>query len=96
MEFPGREAPEEAFTRHRDNFGRLLVWAYMGEVDFQQQMIRDGFSPYFFKYGRAEFGSHDDRYSEAERQAQADHIGVWNQVEVNGSEMRNYAALAVW
>ena len=49
------------------------------------------------KYGHAEFADHRRRYIDAERAAQAAHIGVWNQVAVNGSETRNYATLgACW
>ena len=58
-------------------------------------MIRKGFSPYFTKYGYAHSSRHD-RYDAAEREAQSRHVGVWNQVAVNGSEIRNYAALGIW
>ncbi len=96
LEFAGTEPIDEALARYRDNFGRLLVWVYVEEKDFQEQMIREGFSPYFNKYGRADFAGHDQRYTHAERVAQSNHVGVWNQLEVNGSEMRNYALLHVW
>jgi micrococcal nuclease len=96
LEFAGNEPLEVCLTRYRDNFGRLLVWAYRGEDDFQEHMIREGYSPYFTKYGFADFESHHARYLRAQRAAQAAHVGVWNQAEVNGSEMRNYALLGVW
>jgi micrococcal nuclease len=57
-------------------------------------MIEEGFSPYFTKYGNAVF--HHDTYRDAERRAQQQHIGVWDQIAANGSEMRNYAALGAW
>jgi micrococcal nuclease len=59
-------------------------------------MIKAGFSPYFTKYGHAELVGHRNRYVAAERAAQAAHIGVWDQVTVNGSEMRNYGLLGTW
>ena len=59
-------------------------------------MIRAGYSPYFTKYGYADFPDHHARYTAAERDAQCAHIGVWDQVTVNGSEQRNYALLGVW
>ncbi len=96
LEFAGTEPPEEALKLYRDNFGRLLVYAYKDEQDFQEHMIRLGFSPYFTKYGFADFAGHHARYLAAQREAQAADIGVWNQVAVNGSEMRNYALLGVW
>lgn len=96
LEFAGTEPPEEALKLYRDNFGRLLVWAYRDGEDFQEHMIARGFSPYFTKYGFADFAGHHARYLAAQRQAQAADVGVWNQVAVNGSEMRNYALLGVW
>lgn len=96
LEFPGIEAFDECLVRYRDNYGRLLVFVHLGNVDFQEHMIRLGYSPYFNKYGHADFDEHRRRYLAAERAAQGDHIGVWNQIEVNGSQMRDYATLGVW
>jgi len=82
--------------RYRDNFGRLLVFLHREEMDHQEHMITAGYSPYFTKYGHAAFADHRRRYTAAERAAQAAHVGVWDQVTVNGSEMRNYARLTTW
>ena len=94
LEFPGTESVEVALERYRGNFGRLLVYLHKDGVDFQEMMIREGYSPYFVKYGNADF--HHDRYRAAEREAQQRGIKVWNQIEENGSEIRNYAALGTW
>lgn len=59
-------------------------------------MIREGYSPYFTKYGSANFPGNHKRYSNAERAAQMAHIGVWNQLAVNGKEQRNYSSLSTW
>ncbi len=96
LEFPGTEPLEECLIRHRDNFGRLLVFAHTQRGDFQEHMIAAGYSAYFNKYGHADFASHHAIYLAAERAAQAAHLGVWDQVTVNGSEMRNYATLGAW
>ncbi len=96
LEFAGNESVEECLRRYRDNFGRLLGWLHHGELDVQEHMIRKAFSPYFTKYGFADFPGHHQRYTAAERDAQVAHIGLWDQVGVNGSEMRNYALLGVW
>ncbi len=96
LEFPGNDPVDVALNRYRGNFGRLLVYVYKGGVDFQETMIREGFSPYFNKYGNAVFAGHVERYVAAERDAQAQHVGVWDQIAVNGSEIRNYAALKTW
>jgi len=96
IEFPGAEPVVEAIKKHRGNFGRLLVFVYREGVDFQETMIREGFSPYFVKYGNARFTTNHERYTRAERHAQRQRIGVWDQIAVNGSVMRDYAALGTW
>lgn len=96
LEFPGTEPIQECLQRYRDNYGRPLVYVYKNGTDFQEAMIREGYSPYFTKYGYAHFQSHNHRYREAERQAQADGIGIWNQLEVNGMKMRDYDSLCAW
>jgi micrococcal nuclease len=96
MEFPGNDDLATSLQKHRGNFGRLLVYVYRDGVDFQETMIREGFSPYFVKYGRAQFAGHHQRFTKAEQDAQRQRIGMWDQIAVNGSELRNYAALGTW
>lgn len=96
IEFPGTEPLEECLERYQGNYGRPLVYAHAEGVDYQELAIREGFSPYFTKYGYAHFDDHDRRYREAERRAQADGVGVWNQLAVNGAVMREYGPLTAW
>lgn len=97
VKFPGEEPPEVCWMKYRDNFGRPLVFVHDRDGrDVQEVMIAEGYSPYFTKYGYAEFEAHHQRYAAAERAAQGAHIGVWDQLTVNGQEARNYAALGVW
>jgi micrococcal nuclease len=109
LELPGTEPLFQGgsvSTEYLDNFGRLLAHVHTtqkleGTTDFTEAMISLGYSPYFTKYGRADFAGHDQRYREAERRAQMKHIGVWNQQLVNGvtnpsAAPRNYAQLSVW
>ncbi|MEL6599311.1 MAG: thermonuclease family protein [Pseudomonadota bacterium] len=100
----------EVGSQHIDNFGRLLAFVMLPEPveheglqinDYQELMIRKGFSPYFVKYGRAVHADLDARYADAERAAQTAHVGVWNQLEANGvtsedAAPRNYPQLTVW
>ncbi|AUV80871.1 nuclease [Salinigranum rubrum] len=96
LEFPGTESLAECLRRYRDNYGRLLVYVYVDGEDFQEHMIREGYSPYFTKYGYAAVQVNHERYREAEREAQANDRGVWNQFAVNGAEMRDYHGLSAW
>lgn len=83
-------------ARFRDNFGRLLALVFIDGKDFQQLMIEGGYSPYFCKYGNVRTKEYHRRYLAAERLAQSRRAGLWDQVAVNGSEQRNYAALGTW
>ena len=97
LEFPGDEPAKECLQRYRGNYGRLLVFVYLEDgTDFQEHMIKKGFSPYYMKYGYAALPDNHERYLQAEKEAQISNLGVWNQVEVNGSEVRNYGRLGVW
>ena len=97
LEFPGNEPVKECLQKYRGNYGRLLVFVYLDDgTDFQEHMIKKGFSPYFMKYGYAALPDNHERYMQAEKEAQISNLGVWNQVEVNGSEVRNYGRLGVW
>lgn len=96
IEFPGNDPLDVALERYRGNFGRLLVYVYFKGVDFTELMIRKGYSPYYTKYGNADFSGHHLRYIRAERQAQIHGLGVWDQISVNGSMINNYPALQTW
>jgi micrococcal nuclease len=109
MEFPGVEpalVDGEINVNYLDNYERPLAHVLLDEPadglsDLSEIMIRRGFSPYFVKYGRALRPDLDRRYAEAERAAQRDDLGVWNQFAANGvirpeDAPRNYARLSVW
>ncbi|MDF0600403.1 thermonuclease family protein [Psychromarinibacter sp. C21-152] len=109
IEFPGDEpaiVDDEINVTYLDNYQRPLGFVHLsnpvdGITDFTELMIRKGYSPYFVKYGRAVFAGHDARYAAAERAAQIDNIGVWNQLDANGAATpeaapRNYPRLMVW
>ncbi|MEM7456911.1 MAG: thermonuclease family protein [Planctomycetota bacterium] len=97
LEFPSDDPLDIALVKHRGNFGRLLVYVHrLDGVDFQEHMIRSGFSPYFEKYGYAASESLHSLYLEAEREAQSNHAGIWDQIGVNGSEINNYGSLKTW
>ncbi len=96
LEFPGTENTKVCLEKYRGNYGRLLAFVYHDGVDFQEVMIGEGYSPYFTKYGFASFKQNHERYIKAESLAQMAHVGVWNQVLVNGEVRRNYPLLSTW
>jgi micrococcal nuclease len=96
IEFPGHEPTKEALRRYRGGYGRLTVYIYKDGVDYQEAVIERGLSPYFVKYGYSNIVENHIRYQAAERRAQAMDAGIWNQVERNGSQLRNYKSLRTW
>ena len=96
LEFPGSEPIDECLEKYRGNYGRLLVYVWHKRILFQEHMIQAGYSPCFNKFGNAKFPGYHERFQQAERKAQADNLGVWDQYEVNGTIRRNYAALGTW
>ncbi|MGR3275903.1 thermonuclease family protein [Acaryochloris marina NIES-2412] len=96
LEYPGTEAVEICHRRYQDNYGRPLLLIHKQGVDYQEVMIREGYSPYFNKYGNAVFPQYHQRYQQAEREAQQANLGVWDQLTVNGEVLHNYAALGIW
>jgi endonuclease YncB( thermonuclease family) len=66
--------------RKIDMYGRHLVIVLCkkdGEwMNLNVEMIRQGLSPYFVKYGRARRGH--ERYVEAQKEAQAHERGIWS------------------
>lgn len=96
LEYPGTEPADICRHRYQDNYGRPLLLIHKQGVDYQEVMIREGYSPYFNKYGNAAFPEYHQRYQQAERDAQQANLGVWDQLAVNGEKIHNYAALGIW
>jgi micrococcal nuclease len=87
--------PESVCKRkHRGNYGRLLCYVFKEGVNYNLEAVRKGWSPYFVKYGRSRL-YHDD-FMIAERDAQADGIGVWDPTINAGGPHRDYASLIPW
>jgi micrococcal nuclease len=104
-EAPLFDADGAVAVEHLDNFKRLLGFLLLATPvadggpatdDYQELIIRQGYSPYFVKYGRVSFPELDQRYAAAERFAQAGDLGLWNQLAVNGTVARDYATLGIW
>lgn len=77
--------------KHRDNHGRLLGYVYRGGENYTQKLVREGWSPYFVKYGRSRVLH--EVLLQAEAAAQADGLRVW---DPGRSDRRPYERLAPW
>lgn len=94
LEFDTEDPVEVCMDMHRDNFGRLLCYVHKGGENFNLKLVREGWSPYFVKYGRSRV--YHTELAEAEAEAQAHNRVIWD-VEYNaGGNMRDYTELVPW
>jgi micrococcal nuclease len=70
----GREVWLEPWREPRDDHGRLLAYAFAGGENLNLTMIREGFSPYFDRYGA---GRYAHEFAAAEREARTARRGLW-------------------
>jgi micrococcal nuclease len=94
LEFDTGDPVSAALVRHRDNFGRLLAYVHRGGVNYALEAVRQGWSPYFPKYGRSRV--YHDAFLVAEAEAQAHRRGIWDPTINAGGPSRDYPALLPW
>lgn len=94
IEFETDDPVEVALVKHRDNYGRLLCVVHRGEENLNLKLIREGWSPYFIKYGRSLI--YHDAFTAAEAEAQAEGRVIWDPEYNHGGPSRDYANLIPW
>jgi micrococcal nuclease len=70
----GRRVELEVGREPRDDYGRVLAYVFAGGENLNLAMIRDGWSPYFDRYGA---GAYPREFAEAERAAREAKLGIW-------------------
>jgi micrococcal nuclease len=94
LEFDTDDSIDVCKDKHRDNYGRLLCYVHKGEENYNLKLVREGWSPYFVKYGRSRL--YDALFMEAEAEAQAIRSVVWDP-DYNGvGQWRDYYRLVPW
>ena len=94
IEFDTDETPENCFKRHRDNYGRLLCYVHKERENYNLKLIREGWSPYFIKYGRSRI--YHQEFTMAEAEAQAYNRNIWDPFANAGGPSRDYTRLVPW
>lgn len=94
VEFESDGPIDLADHRFRDNYGRLLCYVHKGEENFAVKLVREGWSPYFAKYGRSRL--YQAELLAAEAAAQADDLVIWNPTTNAGGASRPYDHLLPW
>ncbi|HEY8121038.1 MAG TPA: thermonuclease family protein [Myxococcota bacterium] len=70
----GRRVELELGPEPRDDYGRLLAYVFADGENLNLRMIRDGWSPYFDRYGA---GAYPREFADAERAAREAARGIW-------------------
>lgn len=59
----------------RGRYGRLLAYVFVYGVNFNLDLVREGLSAYYTKYGLSQ--KYDKEFREAERYARAQELNIW-------------------
>jgi micrococcal nuclease len=94
IEFDTDDPLHICLSKHRGNYGRLLCYVHKGEENYNLKLVREGWSPYFVKYGRSR--AYHRPFVVAEAKAQAGNRVIWNPATNQGGPSRDYAALLPW
>ncbi|MDZ8054369.1 MAG: thermonuclease family protein [Aulosira sp. ZfuVER01] len=96
LEFDTNDPVQVCLVKHRDNYGRLLCYVYKAteQENSNVRIVREGWSPYFVKYGRSRL--YHRQFVEAESDAQAKGLAIWNPATNGGGNRRDYTTLIPW
>ncbi len=71
----GKYADLEFEGSLRGRYGRLLAYVFFDGINFNLELVRQGFSPYYTKYGLSQ--KYDEEFREAERYARKHKLNIW-------------------
>jgi micrococcal nuclease len=94
IEFDTDDPVETCLVKHRDNYGRLLCYVHKGDENYNLKLVREGWSPYFVKYGRSRV--HHEPLIRAEADAEARELPIWDPAFNAGGPARDYEVLLPW
>jgi len=70
----------------RGRYGRLLAYVFVDGVDFNLELVREGLSPYYTKYGLSQ--KYHKEFREAERHARNHKLNIWGDPELTQKYLR--------
>jgi micrococcal nuclease len=72
--------------RLRGNYGRLLAYVFVDGQNLNLDLVRQGLSPYYTKYGKSE--KYDAEFRAAEKQARKEELNIWGDPELTKKYLR--------
>jgi micrococcal nuclease len=70
----------------RGKYGRLLAYVFIDGQNFNIELVRQGLSPYYNKYGLSQ--KYDQGFKEAERYAREHQLNIWGDAELSEKYLR--------
>jgi len=72
--------------RIRGNYGRLLAYVIVNGKNLNIDLVRQGLTPYYTKYGRSQ--KYDAEFRAAEKQARKEKLNIWGDPELTKKYLR--------
>ncbi len=94
LEFDTADPTEVCLAKHRGNYGRLIGYLHIGDVNYNLLAVQEGWSPYFVKYGRSRL--YHKEFLAAEASAQVRGAAIWDPATNAGGAFRDYEGLIPW
>ena len=70
----------------RGNYGRLLAYVFVDGENLNLDLVRQGLSPYYTKYGKSQ--KYDSEFRMAEKQARKGKLNIWGDPELTKKYLR--------
>ena len=70
----------------RGNYGRLLAYVFVDGQNLNLDLVRQGLSPYYTKYGKSE--KYDAEFRAVEKQARKEKLNIWGDPELTKKYLR--------
>jgi len=77
---------EFEIKRLRGNNDRLLAYVFVDGQNLNLDLVRQGLSPYYTKYGKSE--KYDAEFRAAEKQARKEKLNIWGDPELTKKYLR--------
>jgi len=77
---------EFEIKRLRGNHGRLLAYVFVDGQNLNLDLVRQGLSPYYTKYGKSQ--NYDAEFRAAEKQARKEKLNIWGDPELTKTYLR--------
>ncbi len=72
----GQSVSLEFENRKRGKYGRLLAYVILGGENYNLELVREGWSPYYTKYGNSDV--YHEQFTTAQHRAKIGRVNIWN------------------